>query len=189
MLTWDPEEALSTAAPAKVDLADRLSECAGFQRLADTDNAEDALEHIVFGPQDDPWSSTASIAELEEILLRANIHNAEASPYDASEPNATSSCPDHGGTIEITIRRQIREAELADQTLSDLYLTFDDCISAIIHDLQQASNDGQPPRLRTVRLVGDVGFGSVDSQSAQGVWMGATIEADWGDRGAGGGET
>lgn len=188
MLTWDIDQALSIEAPAIAELADRVSECAGFQRLNDDSNAALARTHVVIGPQDDPWQGLidgkATVEMLLEILLRANVHPSDENPHDATEPGSIQSCPDEGGTLEITIRRQVRQAELSAIGEQGVFLAFTDCISSIVHDLQQMSNDGLPPRLRQVRMSGRAGFGSLDTESAQGVWMGATIEGDWGDRGA-----
>lgn len=187
MLTWDVDQALSREAVAIDELADRLSECAGWRRLNDESSIELAREKIVIGPQDDPWDGAitgkATIDDLEEILLRANIHASLENPHEVFEPPATASCADEGGTIEIWIRRQMRRAEVNDIGLDACYLAFTDCVSSCVYDLQQKSDDGAPPRIRSVRVAESPKFGSIDSQSAQGVFMFATLEVDWGDRG------
>lgn len=192
MLTWDLGQALSTEAPALFNLADRLSECEGFRRLNDESTAEVARTKVVIGPADDPWEGgldgKATIDDLENILLRANVHPAFDGSHDATEPDSSASCPDEGGTFEITIRRQIRRVELTTELgQQGPYLAFLDCVSEIVHALQQKSNDGEPPRLRQVRVAAAPGFADFSTESAQGVYMGCTLEADWGDRGAAGG--
>lgn len=187
MLTWDVDDALSVEAVAIHELADRLSECEGWRRLNDESTVELAREKVKIGPQDDPWDGAASgkatIDDLEEILLRANVHSSLDNPHEVFEPPATASCADEGGTIEIWIRRQIRGTELNDLGFDETYLAFVDCVSSIVYDLQQKSDDGAPPRIRSVRTAESPKFGSIDTQSAQGVYMFATLEVDWGDRG------
>lgn len=187
MLTWDPDNALSTAAPALDDLGDRISECAGFRRLNDGRSAEESRKKVVHGPQVDPWEEViggrATIADLEEILVRANAHFAPEDPADAREPDSISECPFVGGTFRIEIFRQLRKAELAKEGENGMYLAVNDCVTSIVEELQRKSNRGCSPRLRNVRLVQAMQFNDPLSDGAAGVFMFGAIEADWGDRG------
>ena len=194
LLGFQPDEALSIVAPAMYDLADRLSECPGFQRLADGGSIEESRAKIhvnaEWGPFDpETYGSggeTITIERLEQILLRANIWLRAAQPYEATEPLAAArgegNCPDEVFTLGIELLRQIRKAEIDETDENAVMLDFIDCATSIVHKLHEVANR-KSPIISATRLMQSPVWNDVVTQSGQGRFIYCWIEVDVGDGG------
>jgi hypothetical protein len=186
---FDPNAALSLEAPALYQLADRLAECTAFQELNDFQaDATLAREKIKICAETDPWDQTGGLVtkdQLESILLEANVDpgddESHATRVAVGDPEGR--CPEERGLIEITLRRQIRDTELADYGADDLYLWFLDRVSAIAKQLHLRADATGQPLIGEVRRPERPKWNPEQARTAQGLSLWAILAVTWGDRG------
>lgn len=187
------DTALSMEPVAMSDLADLLSQCQGFRYLNDQSDADAARAKIVICSERDPWEpqqGKVSISQLEDMLLEANICPIDQNDHEVFEPRSVGgagSAPLCGGTFEMRILRQIREAEFSGDPAvgggpNGCYLRFLDCVSSIAEELPVLARL-QKPVIRAVRRAGKPKWNPFDAASSQGNHIWCILEVDWGDRG------
>ncbi len=184
MPLFELANAKSLEAPAMHALADRLSECASFQELAEAANAAEALAKISIGPQPGPFDSEEfTIDELEEQLLWSSVDTSDDEGHEAVLADTTTECPNEGGNFTVEIRRQVRKFESQDDAgKSDVYLYFLDRCSAIAHELFEKSEAaGFNPRLVRIPRVFSPSFASNIEEVGQGEFIWTLLNVEWGN--------
>jgi hypothetical protein len=179
---WQADNAISAEAPALVATAALLAASAGFQRLVEA-GPYDAPQRVVVGPWDsvaDQEGRQITLEELTELGGFAQIYPGDDESHVAIEDDAAASCPVEGGTFEVLLRRPVRQGELAEGGLRDVYLWALDCISAIELDLVAMSWERGTVRVRSVRRVSGPAFEARDEVSAQGNYVEAMLLVEWG---------
>ena len=184
MPLFELSSAKSYEAPAMHALADRLSECASFQELAEAANTAEAREKITIGPQPGPFDSEEfTIDELEERLLWSCIDTADEDGHEAVLGDTTTECPNEGGNLTVEIRRQVRKYESQDDAgKSDVYLYFLDRCSAVAHELfEKAQAANFNPRLVRIPRVFSPSFSSNIEEAGQGEFIWTLLSVEWGN--------
>lgn len=179
-------------APALHYLAALLSGLATFQELSEQTSEADALALIAIGSDADPIDGEQfTIEELENKHFFCSVFPSDEEAHVTQRGPSLTECPLEGGQISIYLRRAARAAELAaDNGRNDVYLFFLDCISALEHELQEASVAATTTTINitgTRRLQGPF-YANLAEVAGQGEYLWALLEIDWGDLDGGGGD-
>lgn len=182
MPLFDLNNAESVEAKNLYFLADILSACESFQDLTETTNSTDAREFVTIGPQPDPWDNEEyTIEQLENEFFYCTVAPSDDEGHQAVRPETLTECPNEGGTLEVYLRRQVRQSEIQGAGKGDVYLYFLDRISALAHEIFEQAFDDKNMRIQTVSRDFSPSFGDIASAVAQGEYIWTNLMVEWGD--------
>ena len=182
-LTFDRSNPRSPEAGALAHTADLLAACDAFQELAEAADASEAAEKIIIGAHHRPWDGEAfTLAELEQTFCEAQITWPEEGVFFAS-PGDGSPDADLGGSFDLIVRRQARDAEVSTaEGRNNLQLAFLDVTSALAREMVEKAEVRECPRGLAVTARSGPAYSAVDVESAQGKYLWVVFGLQWGDQ-------
>jgi len=183
MPLFDSADIKSKEVTALYSVADLLSRCTEFIEISGTANAAKALAKIFIGEIDEPFDNEQySIDELAEMFFVCQIASENEEGVEAVRPSTATGCPAVGGTIEVYLRRYVRESEIGDSGRRNIFLFFQDRVSAIqVQALEMSMVENDIRILSIARSLGPHRAG-VPEAVGQGEYIWATLSIEWGER-------
>ncbi len=168
---------------ALFSLADLMSRCGEFIELSGTADAAEAYKKISVGPVKEPFDSEEySIDELAELFFVCQIASSDEEGMEAARPiTDAGSCAAVGGTIEVYLRRYVRQSEINDSGANNIFLFFKDRVSAIQVEMMELSMAENDIRIGSVVRTQGPHCAGVPEAVGQGEYIWATLDVTWGE--------
>lgn len=183
LLVWDTSQAKSRDYAAYKAMPAVLAACDAFQDLIDGKSGAEAEAYVQVGYESDPWTTEATIADLENQLCRVWILPHRETPSASYLTASVGACPASENVAIMRLRRQVRGADVGINSsgLAGVLNVIADRLALMRYEVVERAQEQSGPVADLMRCeLVEWGDASADEQASQGTHVVADFTLHFG---------